>query len=123
MDSNVKKNALYSLFLVVALVAIYWYRHSKGHDELGHKVELYGETMGTTYSIKYLQEEREDYQKGIDSLLAVLNMSLSTYIPESEISRFNEGSILKFDLPFFYPVPLRGVSISTRKLAALLTLL
>ena len=54
--------------------------------------ELNGLALGTTYSIKYTTEipERE-VQKGIDSLLHLLNKSLSTYLPNSDISKINRG--------------------------------
>lgn len=111
MDANTKKNAVYSLVLVIALVGVWWYRNYENPVQQIPTVELYGQTMGTSYTIKYLQEERKDYQSEIDSILKVFNQSLSTYIPTSEISRFNEGTILKFELPFFYPVLKRSYEI------------
>ena len=45
-----------------------------------------------------------DLKPEIDSLLESFNQSLSTYIPESEISRFNADTVFYFDLPFFLPV-------------------
>ena len=104
LDPNTKKNALYSLFLVIFLVGIWWYRDIKEGDDVHYKVEISGETMGTTYRVKYLYESNVDHKEEIDSLLLALNNSLSTYIPESEISQFNEGSILKYESGFFYPV-------------------
>ena len=54
--------------------------------------ELNGLALGTTYSIKYNFEIHErKVQKGIDSLLYLLNKSLSTYLPDSDISRINKG--------------------------------
>ncbi len=63
-----------------------------------------GSTMGTTYRVVYLDEQRRDFKKGIDSLLRVFNQSLSTYIPDSELSRFNMEDSIRFNLPYFYPV-------------------
>lgn len=111
MDTNAKKNAIYSLVLVIALVGIWLYRNNDNQVQQRPVVELFGETMGTTYRVKYIQEERRDYQSAIDSILKAFNQSLSTYIPSSEISRFNEGTILKYDLPFFYPVLKRSYEI------------
>lgn len=104
IDPNTKKNAIYSLFLVIILAGIWWYRDHQNQEDTSHKVEISGRTMGTTYNVKYFNEDKTDYKAGIDSLLAALNQSLSTYIPDSEISRFNEGTILKYESRFFYPV-------------------
>lgn len=111
IDPNTKKNALYSLFLVIVLVGIWWYRDIREKENISHKVEILGETMGTTYNVKYLHENNINYKAGIDSLLVAFNQSLSTYIPDSEISRFNKGTILKYESGFFYPVLKRSHEI------------
>jgi len=58
--------------------------------------DFYGNTMGTTYSIKIAgadisAEQKVMLQKDIDTLLKDVNMRMSTYIPESEISVFNRS--------------------------------
>ena len=53
-----------------------------------------GLALGTTYTIIYLANETLDFQKEIDSVFAVVNKSLSTYIPDSDISRINKGDSL-----------------------------
>ncbi len=111
MNANRKKNALYSLVLVIALVSVWWYRNHNEQDTQKQRVEIAGETMGTTYSIKYLQKEGENYKTSIDSLLELFNQSLSTYIPSSEISQFNQSTVFKFQLPYFYPVLKRSYEI------------
>jgi thiamine biosynthesis lipoprotein len=63
-------------------------------------VTFSGQTMGTTYSLTYLTESGINLQSSIDSLLLVFNSSLSTYIPDSEISQFNSGDSLLFRLPY-----------------------
>lgn len=50
-----------------------------------------GETMGTTYSVKYVADNQID-QTAIDDLLVDINQSLSTYIPESTISKINQAT-------------------------------
>ncbi|MEC7746454.1 MAG: FAD:protein FMN transferase [Candidatus Neomarinimicrobiota bacterium] len=53
------------------------------------------QTMGTTYSIKIISQNLipnlSKIQKGIDSVLTVVNMHMSIWIPTSEISRFNRN--------------------------------
>jgi len=53
-----------------------------------------GRALGTTYSIIYLDEKELDLQKEIDSVFKVVNQSMSTYIPESDISKINGGDSL-----------------------------
>ena len=53
--------------------------------------ENVGGALGTSYSIISISSEKIDLQKDIDSVFAVINQSLSTYIPESDISRINNG--------------------------------
>lgn len=55
---------------------------------------LNGLTMGTTYTIKInAKETGEDsliIKKSIDATLDKINLIMSTYIPDSELSRFNQ---------------------------------
>ncbi len=50
-----------------------------------------GNALGTTYSILSISEGPLDYQKEIDSVIDVVNRSMSTYIPDSDISKINQG--------------------------------
>lgn len=56
-------------------------------------LQISGKTMGTTYSIKYIDirnsENQFNVKKEIDSLLVQINQQMSTYIDDSEISLFN----------------------------------
>ena len=64
-----------------------------------------GTTMGSIpYSIKYMASEDAFFKKEIDSILVAFNQSLSTYIPNSEISKFNQNDTIIFESTFFYPV-------------------
>lgn len=55
-----------------------------------------GYALGTSYSIQYqsIDVEYDRIQQGIDSLFYVLNSSLSTYLPNSDISKINRGDSL-----------------------------
>jgi len=50
-----------------------------------------GSALGTTYSIVYIADKELDFQKEIDSVFSVINQSMSTYIPDSDISKINAG--------------------------------
>jgi len=106
MNSYQKKNIIYSVVLL-GLVAIVWLYRNSGSDSAEPKVDqvtFSGQTMGTVYNIKYLDDQGRNFKQEIDSLLEVFNQSLNHYLPESEISRFNRQDTLYFDLPYFYPV-------------------
>jgi thiamine biosynthesis lipoprotein len=62
-----------------------------------------GSTMGTTYRIVYFDEpEHRNFKASVDSLLSLVNEAISTYDPDSEISRFNKSSSgIAFELPYF----------------------
>ena len=52
---------------------------------------LAGYTLGTSYHIKYLSETDISYQQQIDSIYDVIVRSMSTYEPNSDISKINLG--------------------------------
>jgi thiamine biosynthesis lipoprotein len=81
---------------------VWWIREGGEAQSEWQKVALSGTTMGTTYSVKYLMKQPQDFQSSIDSLLNDFNQCLSTYIPDSEISLFNKGVLHKFQRPYFY---------------------
>ena len=51
---------------------------------------LKGGVFGTSYKIMYLNAD-QNYQNSIDSLFNVVNNSVSTYLPNSLISKINRG--------------------------------
>ena len=54
--------------------------------------QLNGNAFGTTFNISYQDASNRDFTKQIDSLIYVVNKSISTYIPASDISKINEGN-------------------------------
>ncbi len=50
-----------------------------------------GRALGTSYSITYLTDEEINLQPEIDSVFNIINKSMSTYIPDSDISKINAG--------------------------------
>jgi len=50
-----------------------------------------GGALGTSYSLIYLADRELDYQQEIDSVFSAINNSMSTYIPDSDISKINRG--------------------------------
>ena len=58
-----------------------------------------GEAQGTTYSITYITKAPVE-KAAIDSILQVIDLSMSTYIDNSLISRINKGENLPIDPHF-----------------------
>ena len=52
---------------------------------------LRGEAFGTTYSIQYYSSASFSAERGIDSVIHAVNKSVSTYMPNSDISKINRG--------------------------------
>lgn len=89
--------------LLFAIAFIYFIRLSNRDER--RKQEFTGQTMGTIpYSVKIITAEPLPIGFGIDSVLKAFNQSLSTYIPDSEISTFNRLDTLVYETDMFYPV-------------------
>ncbi|AOW20808.1 FAD:protein FMN transferase [Urechidicola croceus] len=53
--------------------------------------KLHGNAFGTTYNITYKDGLNRDFTKQVDSLIYLVNKSMSTYMPNSDISKINKG--------------------------------
>ncbi|SUT90026.1 FAD:protein FMN transferase [Actinobacillus lignieresii] len=78
--------------LIFAISAIFLTACNKAPEQ----ITLKGKTMGTTYTVKYIDNgelqnlpKSEEVQKTLDDLLNQVNNEMSTYQPDSQISRFN----------------------------------
>lgn len=81
-------NLLFFIFLVT----------SCQHEKQEKIFVVQGEAQGSTYAIKYISNKEVVQKESIDSLLFVFDMSLSTYRPDSKISKMNAGdSTIKAD--------------------------
>jgi thiamine biosynthesis lipoprotein len=56
-----------------------------------HKDFVAGDALGTTYNITYITEDPLELQNQFDSVFRAVNRSMSTYLPDSDISRINRG--------------------------------
>lgn len=82
---------LFALGLLVALTA--------GCDRRPEVLKISGATMGTSYHITVVAEQRspEDIEQQIAALLDQVDQSMSTYKPDSELNRLNRAPV---DQPF-----------------------
>lgn len=79
----------YYLPVIISLVLFL-----SGCSKSGQLFRWTGQTMGTTYHITIITSksdgQRSSLQIGVDSVLVTINHQMSTWDPESEISRFNQ---------------------------------
>lgn len=52
-------------------------------------IQNLGEAFGTTYNIQY--ESNTDFHDELKKVFGIINQSMSTYLPDSDISRINRG--------------------------------
>ncbi len=79
-----------SFFFISVLIAC---QANKPADENTNYINLAGKTMGTSYHIKYQQNDKLNYQTEIDSILEAINNVVSTYEPLSLISQLNKNTL------------------------------
>ncbi len=88
--SHLKNAANWAAFFCLTL----WLAGCSGELEMDR---LSGQTMGTSWSVVIANpiaaHDRESLQAEIEATLLTVNQQMSTYDPESEISRFNNGPV------------------------------
>ena len=81
-----------ALVLVMATGAIYFWEVARGEQLL----LLGGQTMGTTYRVKYRPHQEspslDEVRSRVEDRLLAVNQALSTYLRGSELSRINRGA-------------------------------
>jgi len=101
-----RKPAVIALIILASIIAGCSFQDSK-------PIHLTGFTMGTSYNVKLLDIPagiaKQQIQRDIELLLKLINSQMSTYLAESEISKFNQSTVKT-------PVP---VSQNTLKVLAL----
>jgi len=70
-----------------------------------------GNAIGTTFSIRYLDSSSVKFEGKIDSLISLVNKSVSTYISSSDISKVNKGDSTIVIDEFFKEVFLKSERI------------
>lgn len=59
-----------------------------------------GKAQGTTYTISYIGNERDNLKQSLDSIFQVIDLSMSNYREDSTISRINNGEDIAVDQHF-----------------------
>ena len=87
---STRKLILPALFVV----ALFWVTWSRRPTTTAY----YGQAMGTTWSVQLADTPKSNVQSEIQKQLNIVNMLMSTYQPDSEISRFNRHDTSVFAL-------------------------
>lgn len=96
------KAPAYVIIPIVALLLLSGCSTPNQPDEQTEKSYVFGgPAQGTSYMIKYHGAGLSDYQTAVDSILEVIDQSLSTYVAESTVSRFNRQDELVTNDPHF----------------------
>ncbi len=74
--------------------------------------EAVGYTQGTTYQIKYLAASPLRLNAAFDSIFNLVDRSMSTYKPNSFISKLNRGETKQIHDPYFKAVLARSLEIA-----------
>ncbi|WP_439559372.1 FAD:protein FMN transferase [Dyadobacter sp.] len=68
-------------------------------------ISISGQAQGTTYHIKYFDQQNRNFKAEVDSILADFDKCLSLYRKDSEIVALNNSNRSHhFRSPYFYPV-------------------
>lgn len=90
-----KKNILFYNLLIISILCFYSCDFS---SEKIHTIR--GNAQGSTYGIKYISASDENLKPAIDSIIWVIDLSMSTYREESIISKINRGERIPIDVHF-----------------------
>ena len=75
----------------IFLVFICLWMVSCNNEKPSELLVFQGNAFGTSYAIQAYSNDREVIEKGLDSVFYRVNKSVSTYMPESDISKINKG--------------------------------
>ena len=81
---------MYRILLLLLACSLFSCKENAPELELTTQ-ELYGQAIGTTYSIKYFADNELVIEPQVDSLIALFNESMSTWVPNSKINQINAG--------------------------------
>jgi thiamine biosynthesis lipoprotein len=84
---------------------------SKGGSKPLPEVSFGGAAQGTTYQLIYADAGQRNFKRQVDSILLAIDLCLSTYRTDSEVSAFNQFDDFRFQSGHFYPVLKRSAEI------------
>jgi thiamine biosynthesis lipoprotein len=98
------------IFLTIAVLLFFIDCNQESHKT----IKIAGNAQGTTYQITYLSENNSNHKEAIDSLLNRIDLSLSTYVPTSIISRINKNDTGVIVDDYFIEVFNKSIEVSEK---------
>ena len=80
-----------SLVLTIAIIGTSCNPDLKKTTAEEFKTTIQGEAQGTTWNIAYYDIRERNLKPEVDSVLDAIDLSISTYLPNSVIDRWNES--------------------------------
>ena len=95
LENNYMKAGLMRFSLIALAALAIFFQSCKNEDnrsqaEASTYKKIEGQTMGTTYHITFSDTSDYNFKVSVDSILVKVNEEVSTYIPTSIISLFNQ---------------------------------
>jgi len=84
------------------------------NQEKNKTIRIAGNAQGTTWQITWLSENNSNYKEAIDSILKRIDLSLSTYVPTSIISRINKNDTGVIVDDYFMAVFNKSIEVSEK---------
>lgn len=102
------------LLLVLALALVCGF-HACRQMETEQPVSFVGEAQGTYYLVTYYDKKQRDLQPKVDSMLRVIDLSVSLWEPQSILTRINKGdtSVRPDDIFMYNFILSKEVAIDT----------
>ena len=79
---------------------------------INNTIKISGAAQGTTYNITYLAGQHSNYREAFDSIFKKIDLSLSTYVPASIISRINKNDSAVMVDDYFSAVFNKSIEVS-----------
>jgi len=76
--------------------------------------KIAGIAQGTTYHITYLAGPNSNYKEAFDSIFKQIDLSLSTYVPASIVSRINRNDSAVIVDDYFTDVLKKSIDVSEK---------
>ena len=85
------KNSIYFFLVIAVLIGCNSQKKEEHKKDALIQNRVSGKAFGTSYSITFIAKDRPNYNKAYDSLIRMINLSMSTYHTGTNITRINEG--------------------------------
>lgn len=79
------------IYIYISILFVLTFSCANEKETIVNYQVIEGKTMGTYYRITYKDSLNRNFFKEADSILIAINEDVSTYIPSSTISRFNQS--------------------------------